>query len=183
MKGNIWKILLGIALVAILAFQQLEIATLHEDIQEIKAYIIKTNSRLTYTKADEECLAKNIFHEAGVEEPIGKFAVAQVTLNRLREGRWGKNICSVVYAKAQFSWTLDRKKRHEVPRGPLWEQSRMVARSVLADGYRVAGLEDSTHYHADYIREPVWAKSVAKIQQIGQHIFYARSSGEKLTRL
>ena len=172
--NNLWKILLGVALVAILAFQQLEIAVLHDDVQDIKAYIIKTHSRLNYTKADEDCLARNIFYEAGIEPQLGKFAVAQVTLNRLREGHWGKDICKVVYAKAQFSWTLDRKKRNAVPRGPLWEESKDVAHQVLARGYRVAGLEDSTYYHANYIREPVWARTVVKIQHIGQHIFYKK---------
>jgi spore germination cell wall hydrolase CwlJ-like protein len=173
--NNFWKILGGVAVVAILAFQQLEIQTIHEDVQDIKAYIIKTNNRLTYTKAEEDCLAKNIFYEAGVEPPIGKFAVAQVTLNRLKEGRWGKDICKVVYAKAQFSWTLDKQKRNAQPKGQLWVESKDVARNVLAQGYRVAGLEDSTYYHADYIRTPVWAKSVAKIQQVGQHIFYKKT--------
>lgn len=175
MLSKIWSILLGVALVATLAFQQLEIATLHDDINEIKLYIIKTNDRLKFTKAEEECLAKNIYHEAGVEPRLGKFAVAQVTINRLKSGRWGKDLCSVVYARAQFSWTLYAKKRHEKPRGELWDQSRAVAREVLKDGYRVAGLEASTLYHADYIREPVWAKGVVKIQQIGQHIFYKKA--------
>lgn len=169
-----WRILFGIALVAILAFQQLEIATLHEDIQDIKVYLIKTQSRLQHTKAEEECLARNIFYEAGVEDRMGKFAVAQVTLNRLKEGRWGKDICKVVYAKAQFSWTLDKKKRNSQPKGPLWEESKTVALQVLKEGYRVKGLEESTYYHADYIRHPVWSRSVVKIQQIGQHIFYKK---------
>ena len=171
--NNLWKILLGVALVAILVFQQLEIATIHEDVQDIKAYIIKTNERMNYTKHDEECLAKNIYHEAGVEDRLGKFAVAQVTINRLASGRWGKNICSVVYAKSQFSWTLYKKKRHEVPRGVLWDQSKEVAQAVLRKGYRVAGLEDSTMYHAEYV-EPRWKRSVVKIQQIGTHIFYKK---------
>jgi spore germination cell wall hydrolase CwlJ-like protein len=57
----------------------------------------------------------------------------------------------------------------------LWEQSQNVARSVLAEGYRVKGLEDSTYYHADYIKEPAWARTVVKIQQIGQHIFYKKT--------
>ena len=175
MKNNIWKILLGVALVAILVFQQLEIATIHEDVQDIKAYIIKTDHRLSYTKADEECLAKNIYHEAGVENQLGKFAVAQVTLNRLSNGRWGKNICSVVYAPSQFSWTLYKSKKYAQPKGELWNESKAVAHAVLAKGYRVAGLEDSTLYHADYIRDPVWVKSVVKIQQIGTHIFYKKA--------
>lgn len=173
--NKVWQILLGVALVAILAFQQLEIASLHEDIQDIKVYLIKTSQRLHVTQREEDCLAKNIYHEAGVESRLGKFAVAQVTLNRLREGRWGKDMCKVVYAKSQFSWTLYHKKRNEVPRGPLWEESRAVAREFLREGYRVAGLEDSHYYHANYIKDPIWAKSVVKIQQIGQHIFYKKT--------
>lgn len=179
--NKVWKVLAGIALVAILVFQQLELAVMHdevqstkEDIEVIKAYIIKTHERMNYTKAEEECLARNVFYEAGIEDRLGKFAVAQVTLNRLKEGRWGKNICSVVYAKSQFSWTLDRKKRNTQPKGELWEASKAVAHQVLAKGYRVNGLETSTYYHADYV-QPLWRKSVVKIQQVGRHIFYTKA--------
>jgi spore germination cell wall hydrolase CwlJ-like protein len=162
-------------LVIVLGFMQMEIQTVHDDVQEIKEFIIKTQGRMNYTKAEFNCLAKNIYHEAGVESTQGKFAVAQVTLNRLREGRWGNDICKVVYAKSQFSWTLYAKKRNEVPKGPLWEQSKAVAVAVLDEGMRVPSLKDSTYYHADYIRPPLWVKSVAKIQQVGQHIFYKKT--------
>lgn len=155
-------------------FQQMEIQTVHDDVQEIKELIIKSQGRMNYTKADVECLSKNIYHEAGVESRLGKFAVAQVTLNRLDDGRWGKSICKVVYARAQFSWTLYAKKRNEIPRGPLWTESQAVAAQVV-EGYRVPSLEGSYYYHADYIRPPVWAKTVVKIQQIGQHIFYKKT--------
>ena len=165
----------GTALVAVLAFQQAEIAMIHNDVQDVKEFLIHTNERIRYTANDKECLAKNIYHEAGVEPKEGKYAVAQVTLNRLKEGRWGKDICSVVYSKAQFSWTLNKKKRYEQPKGQLWAESQAVARSVLDRGVRVPSLAKSTYYHADYIRPPVWSRSVAKIQQVGQHIFYKKA--------
>jgi len=173
--NKVQAICTGTALVAVLGFMQLEIETVHEDVQDIKSYIIKTDNRISYTKAEAECLAKNIYHEAGVEPIEGKFAVAQVTLNRLKSGRWGRDICKVVYAKAQFSWTLSKKKRAEQPKGQLWAESQAVARSVLDRGYRVPSLAQSTLYHADYIKPPLWTKSVAKIQQIGQHIFYEKT--------
>jgi spore germination cell wall hydrolase CwlJ-like protein len=66
---------------------------------------------------------------------------------------------------------MDRKLRQEKPQGPLWESSQAVARGVLDKGYRVPQLENAIHYHADYVK-PYWAKSVKKIQQVGQHIFY-----------
>ncbi len=172
----------GVALVAVLAFQQAEIQVIHDDVQDIKKYLIHTNERLKYTNAEFDCLARNIYHEAGVEPIEGKFAVAQVTLNRLKQGTWGKDICSVVYARAQFSWTLSKKKRQEQPKGELWNESQQVARIVLDRGVRVPSLAQSTYYHADYVK-PLWAKSVVKIQQIGQHIFYKYPDQEKLTKL
>ena len=136
-----------------------------------KVVLVKTKQQVALSAKELDCLAKNIYHEAGVEDRAGKVAVAQVTLNRLKEGRWGKDVCKVVYAKAQFSWTLDKKKRAAQPKGELWNQSLAVAREFQS-GVRVKGLEDSTHYHADYIRDPNWAKAKQVAKQIGQHIFY-----------
>ena len=136
-----------------------------------KVVLVKTKQQVAMSTKELDCLAKNIYYEAGVEDRAGKVAVAQVTLNRLREGRWGNNICSVVYSKSQFSWTLDKKKRQAKPEGLLWEQSRAVAMEFQS-GVRVKGLEDSTHYHADYIKDPAWAKAKQVAKQIGQHIFY-----------
>lgn len=170
--SKVLTIVTGTALVAVLGFQQLEIASVHDDVQEIKQFLIHTNERMKYTSAEADCLAKNIYHEAGVEPIEGKFAVAQVTINRLKTKRWGKDICSVVHAKAQFSWTLSKKKVKEQPKGQLWAESKLVAKRVLAQGIRVPSLQDATYYHTDYIKPPAWSRSVAKIQQIGQHIFY-----------
>ena len=136
-----------------------------------KVVLVKTKQQVALTAKELDCLAKNIYHEAGVEDRAGKVAVAQVTLNRLKKGGYGKTVCDVVYAKSQFSWTLDKKKRNAKPEGLLWEQSRAVALEFQR-GTRVKGLEDSTHYHADYIRDPNWAKAKQVAKQIGQHIFY-----------
>ena len=163
----------GTAVVAVLAFMQAEIQVIHDDVQDVKEFLVKTNERINYTSADAECLAKNIYYEAGVEPIEGKYAVAQVTLNRLKQGSWGNSICDVVHSKAQFSWTLNKRKVREQPKGELWAESLTVARTVLDKGVRVPSLAQSTYYHADYVK-PLWTKSVVKIQQIGQHIFYKK---------
>jgi spore germination cell wall hydrolase CwlJ-like protein len=160
--------------VALFWFQQQEIQMVHNDVQEIKSMIIKTDQKVNYSQQDLQCLSKNIYHEAGIESQEGMFAVAQVTLNRLRDGRWGKSVCSVVYSPAQFSWTLYPKIRNEKPQGELWERSQTVARNVLEQGYRIPQLENAILYHADYVN-PYWAKAVVKVQQIGRHIFYKTS--------
>ena len=49
-------------------------------------------------KADEvECLALNIYHEARNQPTVGKLAVAQVTMNRVKDVRFPNTICGVVY--------------------------------------------------------------------------------------
>ena len=45
------------------------------------------------------CLARNIYHEAGGEPFEGKVAVAQVTINRAESGDFPSDICQVVYQK------------------------------------------------------------------------------------
>lgn len=51
---------------------------------------------INVSSKDIDCLAKNIYYEAGMEPEEGKVAVAMVTINRVRDGRFGKTICSVV---------------------------------------------------------------------------------------
>ena len=51
---------------------------------------------INISSKDVDCLAKNIYYEAGSEPEEGKVAVAMVTINRVRDGRFGKSICSVV---------------------------------------------------------------------------------------
>ena len=139
-----------------------------------KTVTYRTPVKLNVSQKGLYCLAKNIFHEAGVEDRAGKLAVAQVTLNRLHTKRWGDTICKVVYAKAQFSWTLEKKKRWVQPKGKLWEESVAVAEEFVS-GKRVKGIEQSKFYHTGYIRRPYWAKNMIEVKQIGQHIFYRES--------
>jgi len=137
--------------------------------------IIATDQRIDYQQLDLFCLAKNIFHEAGVEDLIGKYAVAQVTLNRVDNRRYPNTICDVVMQPYQFSWANDRSQRWTHPRGPLWEQSKAVAELVLKQGHRLQGLEAANYYHADYV-SPRWASDDYKITQLGTHVFYAQAA-------
>jgi spore germination cell wall hydrolase CwlJ-like protein len=117
------------------------------------------------------CLAKNIFHEAGVEDELGMFAVAQVTINRVRNPDYPDNICDVVMQPSQFSWANDRTRRWTHPTGPKWELSKQIARKVIKEGYRVPALQAAVFYHADYV-SPDWKDPNAVIAQVGTHIFY-----------
>jgi spore germination cell wall hydrolase CwlJ-like protein len=129
--------------------------------------------KINLSQRDRDCILRNIFHEARGEPILGKLAVAQVTFNRLNSGRWGNTICKVVFAKSQFSWTLDKKKRHSKPGGPMWKQTKEVLEMYLA-GTRLVELQNSTHFHATWMeRKPGWAYKKQELTTIGQHTFYA----------
>lgn len=53
--------------------------------------------------ADTVCMAQLIHDEARGEGERGMEAVAQVILNRIKDGRFGKGACGVARAPRQFS--------------------------------------------------------------------------------
>jgi len=139
--------------------------------------IVQTKETIKYTPKDVECLTKNIYYEAGIEDRIGKYAVANITINRIKSGYWGKDVCRVVYAKKQFSWTL--KKQLPKPNQKLWQESQNIALDVLS-GARVRGLARSLYYHANYIRQPYWVDTTEHVLTIGRHIFYNRAKNSNV---
>ena len=124
-----------------------------------------------------ECLTKNIYWEAAGESFEGKVAVAQVTLNRVDDGRFGKGVCGVVYQKniiyerviCQFSWVCEGTHKIKPIYAAMYKESEEVAKKVLLENFRLPGLYNAMYYHATYV-QPGWKKQ--KIAQIGQHIFY-----------
>ena len=166
--------IIGCSLLALLLIrQEVRMDIIEEKIDDV----IQVKEQIKYTQHDLNCLTKNIYYEAGVESTVGKFAVAHVTVNRLKTGYWGNSICAVVYAKKQFSWTLAKKLPK--PDSQLWAESEDIARKVLA-GHRVRGLTRSLFYHAIYIQDPHWADTRHEAGQIGNHVFYNRARGSKL---
>ena len=149
-----------------------KITVARDAVKQTPVKIIKTNKRVSLDKKSIECLARNVFHEAGVESRAGKIAVAQVTLNRVKTQKWGKSVCEAVYSKAQFSWTLEKKKRASKPEGQLWKESVQAVHD-FASGDRVTHVDNSLFYHTNYIKQPNWADSTKITARVGQHIFYA----------
>ena len=125
-----------------------------------------------------ECLAKNIYYEAGTEPFEGKVAVAQVTINRTTSTGFPKDICSVVYERniiynkvlCQFSWYCESQTKVRPIHAATYKESEDVAKKVLLEGFRLSVIsEDVLYYHADYVN-PRWKKQ--RVTKIGKHIFY-----------
>jgi len=120
------------------------------------------------------CLTQAVYYEAGFEPLEGRRAVAQVVLNRMRHPAFPKSVCGVVYQGArapvcQFSFVCDGSLYRQPALG-AWKQAEAVAQAAL-DGFVERAVGAATHYHADYVA-PFWAPRLAKIAQIGAHIFY-----------
>lgn len=124
-----------------------------------------------------ECLALNIYREAGHESFEGKVAVAQVTMNRVAHPSFPKDVCGVVYQKnvvmekvvCQFSWYCDTVHKSRPKNMAAYTESYEVAKKVLLEGFKLDILKDALYYHAVYVN-PQWKHE--KIGKIGQHIFY-----------
>jgi len=95
-------------------------------------------------------------------------------LNRMRHPAFPKSVCGVVYQGAgtgvcQFTFVCDGAL-YRAPARDAWLRAEEIARASLA-GYVETAVGEATHYHADYVA-PRWAPMLAKVAQIGQHIFY-----------
>ena len=134
--------------------------------------IVETKDDIRYNKQDLFCMAKNIYHEAGSEPTLGKYAVAQVTINRMKSPMYKDTVCSVVFEPYQFSWANYHGRRWTTPRGESWIEANRIARDVLENNKRVYGMGSALFYHATYVR-PYWASRKDKLIKIGLHIFYA----------
>ena len=129
-------------------------------------------SNITYSNEELECLALNIYFEAGVESTAGKLAVANVTINRKNSSDYPNTICSVVKEgkhyhdkkvdkkyplrdRCQFSWycdgLVDKPKK-----GRTWDTSLNVAEIALKKHYAdilIDITDGSTHYHANWMEK------------------------------
>ena len=123
------------------------------------------------TEEDIKCLAYSIYREAGNQTESAQFAVGQVHVNRAREGSWGASLCKVVYARAQFSWTLEQRKVSWTPR----QSAHFTAMAeALVTGIYVKGLNSTKilHYHTVELKKK-WDVQGKPVAIAGAHIFFA----------
>ncbi len=117
------------------------------------------------------CLAMNIYHEARGEPIKGQIAVGTVTMNR---ANWDvKEICPVVYAPNQFSWTSFKKNPYGHPPhdDKSWQRARQLAKNIV-DGKVKDVTYGATFFHTNNVR-PVWRHAFQRTVVIGNHVFYA----------
>lgn len=135
-----------------------------------------------YRELETDVLARTLWGEARGEGARGMEAVACVILNRVRvaedKGRywWGNNIIQVCQKPYQFScWNradpnfkqvqgVDEKDIHFASALRIARRAALECLMDITNG--------ATHYHADSIEKPYWAKGQDPRAVIGRHVFY-----------
>jgi spore germination cell wall hydrolase CwlJ-like protein len=164
---------LWIVAIAVIAVCDQKLSDLRSGVESMPVGYISAQEKIRQL----DCLTRNIYWEAASEPFEGKVAVAQVTMNRLQDGRFGDSVCGVIYQKnvfyekviCQFSWVCETTHKTRPVYQPLWAESELVAKKVLLENFRLPGMKEALYYHADYV-SPGWRKP--KIDKIGRHIFY-----------
>jgi N-acetylmuramoyl-L-alanine amidase len=117
-----------------------------------------------FSQQDVRCLELNIHHEARGEPLAGKKAVALVTLNRAKSGKFPSDVCSVVYQKYQFSWTAYVPKNTKLKVDPHITE---IAIAALSNKYK-----DFTRGALYFHNGTVESFKRREVTRIGNHIFY-----------
>jgi len=135
------------------------------------------------------CLADNIYHEARGQGTAGWLAVANVTINRVKDSRYPNTVCEVVKQgphrpswkgtgemipvrhRCQFSWYCDGRS-DDIGNNTLYSLIYDLSYNIVYGNIDFIDITDgATHYHADYVM-PDWARTKTKTVEIEDHIFY-----------
>lgn len=190
------KILLAAFISAVACVVSADSLTLDAFIEEVTAQPSPTPSptpapaptRYSELPHDErrqvDCLAENIYHESKSEPVKGQQAVALVTMNRVADARFPKDVCAVVKQRTknkqgktvcQFSWhcsptTLNRNNKY-------YREALRIATHIYMNYETIEDFtRGSLYFHAVYVN-PGW--NLTRTSVIGRHIFYK----ERKTRL
>jgi spore germination cell wall hydrolase CwlJ-like protein len=122
---------------------------------------------------DIECMARNIFYEAGGEPTEGKIAVGVVTLNRAQDGRFGRTVCDVVKARTVVVKNQEIKRTEVVRVGYFGSAIEVEKREIVAKEVPVCQFSWTC---AGYARKPKtdderWLESQAIAQKLAEGEF------------
>ena len=97
---------------------------------------------------DVACYATAVYHEVNTRSLEEKVGVINVIRNRLRSGRWGYSVCSVVYANNQFA--VQDETHHPVDERAYLETKLLVINTIVHHKY-TNPVADALYFHDDSI--------------------------------
>ena len=139
-------------------------------------------------RAELECLALNIYHEARSESSLGQLAVAHVTLNRVKHGKFPDTVCQVVYQavhsnwwkehhgrdvpvrnKCQFSWYCDGKS-DRVHEQDSWRRIMRLSLDVMLNK-TTDPTSGAIYYYNPDLADPFWKDAFQQVALVDNHVF------------
>jgi spore germination cell wall hydrolase CwlJ-like protein len=88
-------------------------------------------------KHDLDCLARNIYYEAGLESEEGKVAVGLVTINRSNDDKFPNTICGVVNQRTVFSIPKTVTRVKQITTGVVFKTVHQVQETTTVWTSRV----------------------------------------------
>jgi N-acetylmuramoyl-L-alanine amidase len=114
------------------------------------------------------CYAAAVYHESNTQSLQEKLGVLNVVRNRLKSGRWGNTVCSVVYSNGQFIGVTDQS-HDDVDTKAFLETELFVLDAIVFNKY-ANPVADALYFHDDSIKTMSgWGKKKVKI---GRMVFY-----------
>lgn len=124
----------------------------------------KQSQTQTLSKAQLGCLSRAAYHESKGESDAGMLAVIHTTLNRVKDNRFPKTVCGVVYQKSQYSWVKNNPKVKEKEQ---YERAERLAKEVVA-GKHKDNSKGALYFNSLHKRP----KGTVCTVRIGGHSFY-----------
>jgi spore germination cell wall hydrolase CwlJ-like protein len=123
---------------------------------------------INHLELDVACYAAAVYHEANTQSLEEKLGVINVIRNRVKSGRWGRDVCSVVYANGQFIGVTDETHK-DVDTEIFLKTELLVLDAVVFNKY-ANPVANALYFHDDSISSVNrWGKKKVKI---GRMVFY-----------
>lgn len=111
------------------------------------------------------CVALAIYYEARGESVAGQQAVGSVVMNRVRDKRYPKSACAVLFQKRQFSFITDPNRALN-PSPSIWHRTVEMAKKIVS-----GQVSDVSNGRLGFYNPKYTSKRVRGIR-IGNHVFH-----------
>lgn len=131
--------------------------------------------------AESGCLAEAMYYEARGEGVAGEKAVAEVILQRMRDGNFPTTVCGVVHQGAvpghtkgcQFEFACNAQSvRHREKH--VWRNTQVLAVEILLGKVKLHNATGHAIAFHNVGMTPTWTEGMIATAQIGSHVFYKR---------
>lgn len=118
---------------------------------------------------DIACYATGVYHESShdKQERIG---IINVIRNRVRDGRWGRDVCSVVYANGQFIGVTDES--HKEVNDKSYLETKLLVLDTVVFNKHTNPVGQALYFHDDSMQAKSHWFGKKKMVKIGRMVFY-----------